>query len=128
MIVNVTREIDLTDLIDAPCRAALEDAAASHVYTYPDDDGRYVEVVWAVDIAPAERQTRDYPGCDAHVSGIYGASLHAHGKPSQPITDSLARAIADWIGESFDAEALIAYAEATSDRGDYDREDDLCDV
>jgi hypothetical protein len=109
MRVTVTRELDLSDLPDAPWRAALEDAAASHVYTYDGDDGRYVEIVWAVDIAPAERQTRDYPGCDAHVSGIYGASLHAHGKPSKPITDSLARAIADWIGESFDEDALVTY-------------------
>ena len=109
MTITVTREIDLTELPDAPWRAALEDASASHVYTYPDDDGRYVEVVWEVDVSPPERDTHDTPGCGPSVSGIHSASLHAHGKPSKPITDSLARAIADWIGESFDEDALVTY-------------------
>ena len=118
MKVDVTRELDLAHLPDAaPWRAALEDAAASHVYTYDGDDGRYVEVVWAVEIAPAEKMTRDYPGCEAHVSGIYGASLHAHGRAPKTIPRSLAQSIAEWIGESFDEDALEDYDEIVSDQG-----------
>jgi hypothetical protein len=114
--VTVTREIDLSELpVDAPWRAAFEDIAASHVYTYPDDDGRYVEVAITVEVDPPERQTRDYPGCDASVSGIHSAILHAPGQKPKRLPGKIAEALCDWLGEALDEKALDVYDEITGD-------------
>ena len=124
MRVDVTREIDLTELpADAPWRAALEDVAASHVYYYPDDDSPYVELSFTLDVDPPERRTHDYPGCGASVSEVVSATLHAAGKPPKAITRSLANDVAEWLWDSIEEDALIAYDDIMIDEGcDDDRD------
>lgn len=123
MQTTVTMELDVSETADQQFHwtAAFRDFAAPLLYTYPDDDGQYVEIVIDCHVSPGEPARLYGPpeDCDPG-SGptVYDRTMTAHGKNAKLVVPKrLHHEIAKSLWNAIEQQAIEG---ALPDAGDYE--------